>query len=249
MLALAGFAWMLWDRFHGKKGHERHSALWLVVMGWSLILTSGFHTLFFHYTGKMRSLVYLLMLIPLAAYLLVRLAEKIPKIRGWQKGAILVMLILFMHPPWGYSQVSFNTKVDAAIWDSLQWVERNSDANSTVYSLFGFYQHSHLLSNRPGNYAGESSKVLDYFYGKGGDFPLYCVTGYDQSSFPYIKTRPCPLHPSTLEEYDFLLADYLSAPNTPSVISIVEKELFLRGFERVYWKEEIAIYQNKRANI
>ncbi len=244
LLGLILFGWFLRKNISARTSVRMN---FLYTTFWLVLLTMGVSNFIFNYAGKWRAVEYFIIFIPLTAYLFWEVLQRIPRFSVKQKVIGGILLILLVQSPLLYASKSFTTKLDSEVWGNLEWVNQNTPPDSKVFSIFGFYQHTHLLSNRPGNYAGASSVIMDYFNGKPAHFPPYCVPGFSRSGFFSIAPVACPLIPSRLEDYDYLLADYLATTRDPSGIGFIHQSLSARGFTLVHVTENIVVYQNVNA--
>lgn len=247
-LAFIGFILFVFLQKRNLLNWKKIQIYYLASGIWILLLTAGFTNFIFNYAGKWRAIEYFIFIVPFCAFLLWEIFQKIPKISIKQKMVGAIIVVLLLHSSHIFQSKSYTTKIDPEVWSVLEWVNQNTPRDAKVYSILGFYQHTHLLSDRPGNYSGESNIMLDYLQGADANFPLYCVPGFRRTGLFSIEPYACPTFPSHLEDYDFLLADYQATTRAVNVTSFIHNELALRGFVIVHQTKNIEVYQNMRAS-
>ncbi len=237
---------ILWREFREKRISVHDKEFRFIANGLFMILfTTGFTSFYFHYSGKLRFASYLLILVPLLVWGIVHVAGIVSKSWKMFPRVLGILFVLFLvGNPWTVEPNKNYEKVDSVSWEVLQWLDANTPSHSTALAILGFYQHSSILGKRVGNYVGANDNLLEYLNGKDISFPEYCIPGFKRNMFYRIEFLPCVSPQKRLEDYDYLLADYLATNGNAYWTKSVKNGLNERGFKPVFQREEIIVYEN-----
>ncbi len=233
---------LAWKKSSSVSSEQVRLALMVVFLG---VITLGFTNVYYQYLPKLRSTLFFVFLIPLVVFAIHAVAQRLLQRHNPYAGvaATLVIGLLLVSPVLGPA-LGIKPKVDEISYDAILAVQRNASPSASVMAILGFYQHSHLLTNRYGDYFSESSKLALALEGIKVDVGPYCLPGFRRTGLFELEKAPCTVRFASLRDYDYLMADFGVVNRNTQLVQAYSSQLEGIGFVPVFVNSDVAVYKN-----